>query len=390
MIDYRRAGKLPVKPHTAFRDEASALYHEHCFTRGGFDGPFSILYHRHPPQDHGDGSPHEALWPERREADEAAHDGLRRRHLRSQELAVGGSATTGRTPLFFNADITVGVLRPTATDEFYFANGDGDDLFFIHEGGGELRSNFGRLRFAAGDYVCVPRSVAHRFVLDAEPQHWLWFECRSGLRLPTQYRNPVGQLRMDAPYTHRDFRGPELADTLDPDGPRAVISKRGDRYSRHLYRHEVLDTVGWDGTVYPFVFPIARFSAKAGQVHLPPTVHGTFATGGSLVCSFVPRMVDFGEGAIPCPYPHSNVDVDEVIFYCDGDFTSRRGVSGGSLSFHPAGVPHGPQPGAYEGSIGVKAVSELAVMLDTFEPLRVTTAGRALDTPGYDESWWSR
>ena len=152
----------------------------------------------------------------------------------------------------------------------------------------------------------------------------------------------------------------------------------------------MLDTVGWDGTVYPFVFPIARFSAKAGQVHLPPTVHGTFATGGSLVCSFVPRMVDFGEGAIPCPYPHSNVDVDEVIFYCDGDFTSRRGVSGGSLSFHPAGVPHGPQPGAYEGSIGVKAVSELAVMLDTFEPLRVTTAGRALDTPGYDESWWSR
>ena len=390
MIDYRRAGKLPAKPHTVFRDEAGALLHEHCFTRGGFDGPFSILYHKHPPQDHGDGSPQAPLWPERVELSETASEGLRRRHLRSQELVAGGTATTGRKPLLFNSDLTVGVVRPTASDDLYFANGDGDDLFYVHTGGGELRSTFGRLSFGPGDYVCVPRSVPHRFVLDGSPQHWFWVECRSGLRMPVQYRNPIGQLRMDAPYTHRDFRAPELGEAIDPDGPRAVVSKRGDRFTRHLHRNEVLDTVGWDGTVYPFVFPISRFSAKAGAVHLPPTVHGTFATQGSLLCSFVPRAVDFGEGAIPCPYPHSNVDVDEVIFYCDGDFLSRRGVGAGSLSFHPAGVPHGPQPGAYEGSIGVKAVSEVSVMIDTFEPLRLTASARALESPGYDESWWKQ
>ncbi len=389
MIDYRRCGKLPVKPHTAFRDDAGSLYHEHCFTRGGFDGPFSILYHRSPPQEHGEGALEAPLWPERQEARDAPLVGLRRRHVRTQELGLGGTATTGRKPLFFNSDLTIGVVRPSEDDAFYFANGDGDDVFYIHEGRGELRSHFGRLAFGPGDYVCVPRSVAHRFVLDKTPHHWLWLECRSGLRVPAQYRNPVGQLRMDAPFTHRDFRIPELSEVLDPDAPRVVISKRADRYSRHVYRNTVLDTVGWDGTVYPFVFPISRFAPKAGQFHLPPTLHGTFATSGSLICSFVPRMVDFGEGAIPCPYPHSNVDVDEVIFYCDGDFTSRRGVSAGSLSLHPAGVPHGPQPGAYEGSIGVKVVSELAVMIDTFEPLRVTQTGRALETPGYDESFWS-
>ncbi|MBM4377283.1 MAG: homogentisate 1,2-dioxygenase [Deltaproteobacteria bacterium] len=389
MIDYRSAGRLPRKPHTVFRDDAGNLLHEYCFTRVGFDGPFTISYHRRPPQDHGDGAPHPSLWPQRVEASFDSGDPLRRRHLRSQDLGPGGSPTSGRRPLLFNADLTLGVVCPTEDDAYYFANGDGDDLFYIHKGGGEVRSSYGNLTFGPGDYVLIPRSVIHRIVLDGSPQHWFWMECRSGLRTPNQYRNPVGQLRMDAPYTHRDFRSPALPDVIDPDGPRVVVSKRRDRFSRHLYRHEVLDTVGWDGTVYPFVFPISRFSPKAGQVHLPPTVHGTFATGGSLVCSFVPRVVDFGEGAIPCPYPHSNVDVDEVIFYCDGDFTSRRGVSGGSLSFHPAGVPHGPQPGAYERSVGVKSVTELAVMIDTFEPLRITEAGMSLEKPDYDESWWS-
>lgn len=384
MIDYRRAGRLPDKPHTAFRKPDGGLWYEHCFTRDGFDGPFAILYHERPPQTHRGAEAVGPLWAPRVGVEAGA---LSRRHLLSQGLGAGGAPSTGRVPVLFNGDLTVGVLKPTEDDAHYLANGDADDLFYVHAGGGELLSWFGRLRFRAGDYVCVPRAVAHRFVLDAGPQHWLWMECRSGLRLLNQYRNPVGQLRMDAPYTHRDFQAPELDGPTDPGGPRTMISKRADRFTRHHYDGDVLDVVGWDGVVWPFTFHISRFSPKAGQIHLPPTVHGTFATGGSLICSFVPRVVDFGEGAIPCPYPHSNVQVDEVLFYCDGDFTSRRGVSAGSISFHPAGIPHGPHPGAYEGSIGVREVKELAVMIDTFEPLALTAAGEGLEAPAYEDTF---
>lgn len=384
MIDARRTGLLPTKPHTAHRRPDGSLYFEHCFTRDGFDGPYSILYHERPPQTHRGAAEVAPLWAPRIAVEDGA---LRRRLLQTGQAPAGGSPATGRVPLLFNADLTVGSLRPTEPDGEYLANGDGDDLFYVQAGGGELLSWFGRLRFGQGDYVCVPRGVAHRFVLDPGEQHWLWVECRSGLRVLSQYRNPVGQLRMDAPYTHRDFRAPALDGATDPGGPRTVVTKRADRFTRHTWDGDVLDVVGWDGVVWPFAFHILRFSPKTGQVHLPPTVHGTFATGGSLVCSFVPRVVDYGEGAIPCPYPHSNVAVDEVIFYCDGDFTSRRGVGGGSVSLHPAGVPHGPHPGAYERSIGTTRTRELAVMIDTFEPLRLTAAAAGLESAAYDDTF---
>jgi len=387
MIHYQRQGKLPAKPHTAFRKSDGSLYFEQCFTRNGFDGPFSVLYHNNPPQQHSGGEACEPLWAPRLETEGGSTAPLRRRHFISGKSKTQGSPTTGRVPLMFNQDLTVGVVRPTETDDYYFSNGDADDLIYIHRGGGELRSWFGRLKFEQGDYVIIPQSVAHRLIPGEGEQHWFWMECRSGLRIPNQYTNPIGQLRMDAPFTHRDFRAPELVDEIDPDGPQVIISKRADRFTRHTYTNPPLDTVGWDGTVYPVAFPILKFSPKAGQVHLPPTVHGTFATGGSLICSFVPRSVDFGEDAIPCPYPHSNVHVDEVIFYCDGDFTSRRGVAEGSISFHPSGLPHGPHPGAYEGSIGVRQTEELAVMIDTYDPLRITAHGCDIEAPEYNASW---
>ncbi|MCO4763706.1 MAG: homogentisate 1,2-dioxygenase [Myxococcales bacterium] len=404
MFAYATRGQLPAKPHTVFRQPDGSLYHEHCFTQVGFDGPFSILYHRNPPQDHGGAKALQPVFPGRKSADDASNAALRRRHLRSGQLHHGGSALTGRVPLMFNKDLTIGFVRPTEDDARYFINADADDVFYCHMGGGEMRSWFGTLRFGPGDYIIVPRSTLHRFVLDRDsngaaiPQDWLWTACRTGLRVPSQYRNSVGQLRMDAPYTPRDLRLPTLPAgdvAIDPDGPRnadgstTVVTKRADRFSEHAWRHSPLDTIGWDGTVYPFAFPILNFQAKAGAVHLPPTVHGTFATGGSLICSFVPRTVDFGPDAIPCPYPHSNVDVDEFIFYCDGDFTSRRGIDAGSMTYHPAGVPHGPHPGAYEGSIGVREVGELAVMIDTFDPLVFTPQGAAIEAPDYDESWWA-
>jgi homogentisate 1,2-dioxygenase len=279
------------------------------------------------------------------------------------------------------------VLFPTEADPVYFANGDGDDLYFIFEGGGLLRSMLGDVRFEAGDYLFVPRGLVHRFVPEpGKKQYWLSIECAGGLHLPKQWRNEAGQLRMDAPYCHRDFRLPSFVGPVD-ELVRQLLVKRGGAFHGFTYDHSPLDVVGWDGTVYPWAFPILNFQPRVGLVHLPPTWHGTFATRGALVCSFVPRPLDFHPEAIPCPYPHASVDCDEFIFYCRGNFTSRRGVGPGSVSYHPAGIPHGPHPGAYEGSIGQRQTDELAVMLDTYRPLRVTATAIGVEDPGYAASF---
>lgn len=387
MIGYRCEGRVPAKPHSVLRDANGNLLYEQCFTRDGFDGPFSILYHRSPPQYHGHGEAIAPLWSGRTEEEGGEQRPLRRRHFRTQDSTPGGTPTTGRKSILFNEDLTTGWVRPSAEDSFYFANGDGDDLFYCHGGGGTLDSWFGSLDFGPGDYVVIPRAVVHRIRLNGDPQHWFWVECRSGIRIPKQYRNGVGQLRMDAPYSPRDFRAPVFTEMNEDGGSKTVVTKRRDRFSKHTYPTTPMDVVGWDGTVYPFVFPIRRFSPRTGQYHLPPTVHGTFATQGTLICSFVPRSVDFGEGAIPCPYPHSNVNVDEVLFYCEGNFTSRKGIDEGSVSYHPSGVVHGPHPGAYEASIGSKSTSEMAVMIDTFEPLRATADAGSVEASNYDETW---
>jgi homogentisate 1,2-dioxygenase len=291
-----------------------------------------------------------------------------------------------RVPLLFSRDVVIGMVLPTAEDPVYLANGDGDDLYFVAEGGGVLRSVLGDLPFGAGDYVCVPKGLVHRFVPSPGPQRWLSIECLGGLSLPKQWRNETGQLRMDAPYSHRDFRRVEWKGPVD-EGIRDVVVKRGGAF--HGFRHEAspLDVVGWDGSVYPFAFPILSFQPRVGLVHLPPTAHGTFAPRGALVCSFVPRPLDFHPEAVPCPYPHASVDVDEVIFYVRGEFTSRRGVGSGSISHHPPGLPHGPHPGAYEGSIGRRETDELAVMLDCAEPLEATEAAVAIEDAGYPDGF---
>ena len=282
--------------------------------------------------------------------------------------------------------VVIGLVTPTAEDPVYFANGDGDDLLYVQEGGGLLRSPMGDLRFSRDDYVFVPKGLLHRFLPDPGPQRWLSLELAGGLHLPAQWRNETGQLRMDAPYCHRDFRRVELRPPLD-EGIRELVVKRAGAFHGFQYDASPLDVVGWDGALYPFAFPILNFQPRAGLVHLPPTWHGTFAARGVLVCSFVPRVLDFHPEANPCPYPHASVDVDELIFYVRGEFTSRRGVGVGSISHHPAGTMHGPHPGAYEGSIGVRSTSELAVMLDCAQPLRPTPFALGLEDAGYQESF---
>jgi homogentisate 1,2-dioxygenase len=226
----------------------------------------------------------------------------------------------------------------------------------------------------------------HRFIPNDSPQYWLSIECLGGVAIPRQFRNEAGQLRMDAPYTHRDFRRPTFQGPRD-EGLRDLVAKRGGAFHGFRYPHAPLDVVGWDGTVYPWAFPILAFQARVGLIHLPPIVHGTFAARGALICSFVPRPLDFHPDAIPCPYPHASVSCDEIIFYCRGNFTSRRGVGPGSISHHPAGLLHGPHPGAYEESIGARATDELAVMLDTYAPLRATEAAYSVEDGAYQDSF---
>ncbi len=385
MLDRMVAGVVPDKPHTALRDGAGRLRHEECLTREGFDGPFTILYHL--------GRPHLAQpvaathgWEIPGDADREPRP-LARRHYRSQELARrGGPAVDARVPLLWNGDVVLSIVNPDEPDPVYFSNGDGDDLYFILAGGGLLRSALGDLRFAANDYLFVPKGLPHRFIPDEGQQDWLSIECTAGFGLLPQWRNAVGQLRMDAPYSHRDFRRPTFTGPCD-EGLRDLLVKRAGAFHGFQAPHPPLDVVGWDGTVYPWAFPILNFQPRVGLTHLPPPVHGTFSTRGGLICSFVPRPLDFHPQAIPCPYPHSSVDCDEIIFYAAGNFTSRKGVGPGSLSHHPSGIIHGPHPGAYEGSIGARATDELAVMLDTFAPLHATAAALAVEDAGYHASF---
>lgn len=386
MLDRIVQGAVPRKHHIAFRDEAGRLLYEEAYTRAGFDGPYTLAYHR--------GRPH-AMRPaeaprEPPPSSPAPPRALARRHYRTGQLASpGGPPHVARTPLLFNADVAIGIVAPTAEDPVYFSNGDADTLLYVFEGGGLLRSPLGDLRFSKDDYVYVPRGLLHRVAPDPGPQRWLSIEASGGLHLPSQWRNETGQLRMDAPYSHRDFRRVEWKGPMD-EGIRELVVRRGG--ALHGFRLEAtpLDVVGWDGSLYPFAFPILNFQPRAGLVHLPPTWHGTFAAKGALICSFVPRVIDFHPEAVPCPYPHASVDVDEVLFYVRGDFTSRRGVGPGSISHHPAGVMHGPHPGAYEGSIGARTTNELAVMLDCYLPLQATADAMAAEDPAYEDSFSSR
>jgi homogentisate 1,2-dioxygenase len=383
MLERRSAGRLPDAPHTQLRADDGRLLYEHCITRQGFDGPYTIAYHEQ--------RPHQALpaseAPVALPPAEHRPERLLRRHYPTPTSTLTLEPfPRHRGRLLENADVAVSLAMPTRSDAAYFANADGDELYFIHAGSGTLRTQLGDVAYRPGDYLYVPRSLLHRFVLDGTAQHWLVLELRQPLRLPAIYRNTVGQLRMDAPYSHRDFRGPVLAPPRDESFRDFWLKAQGS-LQKFTLRTSPLDVVGWDGSLYPFAFSIDAFKPKVGKVHLPPPAHATFEAAGVLICSFVPRPLDFHEQAIPCPYPHSSVDVDEVLFYSRGSFTSRRGVGPGSISHHPRGIPHGPHPGAYEGSIGQKHTDELAVMLDCAAPLTRSSLAETLEDPHYHGSF---
>jgi homogentisate 1,2-dioxygenase len=389
MIDRQTRGIVPDKPHTAMRGPDGRLLYEEMHTRDGFDGAFTYFYHANPvpPSSKVRVSERGFAAPKK---DPLANEPLRRRLYDSAKVTRSSMLCYERTPILFNDKATVWLARPSATDEVYFSNADGDELWFLHEGRASLESPCGLLPVSPGDYVFIPRALPHRWHVASGELRLLGIEGQAGFRVPEAYRNGIGQLRMDAPYTHRDFvrpEGPIASFDRPAEGPSAVLIKRGGTFSHQELARPPMDVVGWDGFVYPFAFPIEKFQPKTGARHLPPTVHCTFVGSGLAVGSFVPRLLDYGKDAIPCPYPHSNVDCDEVILYLRGDFTSRRGVGEGAISYHPYGIAHGPHPGAYEASIGRPSTDELAVMIDAFGPLYATPQASNLEIEGYHTTW---
>jgi len=392
MIHRHALGKVPPKPHTAFY-EGGKLLMEQCHTREGFEGPFSILYFRVPPTD--ENAVERTAVPGFCPFEPLADQPLHRRHIKTPELQLAGDFLDARRTLLFNGDVHIGMVKPTARSARFLANGDGDELYFVHQGSGRFETLFGVLPFREHDYVHVPRATPYRIEWDGPDPQFLVFEGRGFIDIPKEFRNRSGQITMYAPYTHRDFRVPETLlaynETSHGRAPFRLVVKRNDELTVHLHDHFPYEVVGWDGFAYPFTFNIHDYQPKTGLIHLPPTIHITFAGNNFVVCSFVPRKVDYyaseGAKAIPCPYGHASVHMDEILFYVAGNFTSRRGIAGGSISLHPAGIPHGPHPGTYEKSIGHDRTSELAVMCDTYQPLRLTSVARAIEDPDYHMTW---
>jgi homogentisate 1,2-dioxygenase len=383
MTYYYKLGQVPHKRHTQFRKPDGSLHHEELMGIHGFAGIQSILYHLYPPT-----RVREIEVLRKVEIDYEEQGHLRHRHFNSAPVPEGGDAIGGRVPLMGNSDVVLSVVRPTEVMNYWYRFAHGDETIFVHEGTGVLESQFGVLHYRPGDYLVIPTGVMWRMIPDdGVSQRHLVIESFGHIDPPKRYLNNYGQFLEHSPYCERDIRPPEQLVTHDQEGEFEVHVKARDRITRFVFEHHPLDVVGWDGHLWPYAFNIEDFEPITGRVHQPPPVHQTFDGPGFVICSFVPRLYDYHPEAIPAPYNHSNVDSDEVLYYVEGNFMSRKGIHQGSFTVQPNGIPHGPHPGTYEGSIGKKGTEELAVMVDTFRPLRITQQALALEDAGYPYSW---
>lgn len=379
---YHALGQFPRKRHLAFRKPDGGLHAEQLVGNKGFTGPASLLYHLYPPT---------TVVRSRFLSDVTYHADadrtLRHRHFRTKGILAGGSVLTDRVPLLFNAEVALLFAAPGEEETRYYRNAEADEVVYISEGSGVLESQFGDLPFRQGDYLVLHRGILHRYRPDPGPQRYLIIESRGYVRTPSRYRNEFGQLIEGAPFSERDLRRPATLQTIDERGEFPVVVKQYGGLTEVVLDHHPCDVVGWDGYYYPWAFNIHDFEPIVGMVHQPPPVHQTFQGDGFVVCSFCPRPYDFHPEAVPAPYNHSNVDSDEVLFYASSEFMSRKGIEYGSVTLHPDGIPHGPHPGRAEASIGAKGTNELAVMMDTFRPLKVARDALPLEDPGYTRSW---
>lgn len=386
MPSYQQMGKVPRKRHTVFRKEDGSLYREQVMGTKGFSGIQSILYHHNPPTQMSKAE----LFGERN-AEYEEQSALRPRHFYTGDVnKEPQDAVMGREYVLGNEDLLIGIVRPCEGMNYFYRNSDGDELLFVHHGTGKIESTFGTLSYKPGDYIVIPVGTIYRVAPDQGESKFLVVETNSWITTPKRYRNEFGQLLEHSPFCERDIKGPEKLTAYDEAGDFEVRTKsRGFLHSHH-YPHHPLDVAGWDGYLYPWIINIGDFEPITGRIHMPPPIHQTFEGHNFVICSFVPRLYDYHPEAIPAPYAHSNVDSDEVLYYVEGNFMSRKGVKQESITLHPSGIPHGPHPGKAEASIGKKETLELAVMIDTFRPLKVVKKAQRLEDENYQYSWLNK
>ena len=380
---YRHLGKIPHKRHTVFRQPNGELYHEQLFGTIGFDGMSSLLYHLQPPT-----KVNEILGKKDISPVIEVDKNMQMRAFKGFDVSEINDLIDSRIPVLTNSDVTLHLSRPTnLTENYFYKNVDADEVIFIHEGKGKLRTQVGNIDFSYGDYLVIPRGMIYQMSFENVNNRHFIIESRHPIYTPKRYRNWFGQLLEHSPFCERDLRTPEGLETHDEKGEFIVkIKKEGILYD-YSYASHPFDVIGWDGYNYPYAFSIHDFEPITGRVHQPPPVHQTFETSAFVICSFCPRLYDYHPEAIPAPYNHSNIDSDEVLYYVDGDFMSRNDISKGQITLHPSGIPHGPHPGAYERSIGKTKTEELAVMVDTFKPLKLTKQAVEIEVKDYYKSW---
>ncbi len=382
-MHYYSLGQIPPKRHTQFRKPNGGLYCEELFSTEGFSDVYSLLYHCNPPtQIVQVGEPFSI-------APRTVHDRqLKHRCLKGFHIQPEDDYLQARKPVLVNNDCKIILAAPRkSTSDYFFKNADADEIIFVHEGSGTLHTMYGKLRFECGDYLVVPRGTVYQIHFDTPDNRLFIVESAGPVRTPKRYRNEFGQLLEHSPFCERDIRKPTDLETHDERGDFLFFIKKQDTIYPYHYLNHPFDLIGWDGYLYPYAFSIHNFEPITGRIHLPPPIHQTFEGHQFVVCSFVPRLYDYHPLAIPAPYNHSNIDSDEVLYYVDGDFMSRKHVERGMITLHPGGIPHGPHPGAVERSIGAKETRELAVMVDTFRPLLMTEYAAGIEDPDYYKSW---
>jgi homogentisate 1,2-dioxygenase len=383
MPQYHSLGKFPAKRHTQFRKSDGSLYAEELVSTHGFSNVYSLIYHTYAPtlvKSVGEPYSREPKIVQQRFLKHQSFEGF---HIRPEDDYIDS-----KKAVLVNNDLHIALAAPRKSiTDYFLKNADADEMIFVHEGSGTLKTIYGSIPFSYGDYLIIPRGTIFQLHFESENNRLLIVESFSPIETPRRYRNEYGQLEEHAPFCERDIRKPQNLETHDEQGEfKVMIKKQGIVYP-YIYATHPFDAIGWDGNHYPWAFSIHDFEPITGRVHQPPPVHQTFEAHNFVICSFVPRLYDYHPHAIPAPYNHSNVDSDEVLYYVDGDFMSRKRVTKGMITLHPAGIPHGPHPGTVEKSIGQKETRELAVMIDTFKPLWLTEDGLSIMSDDYYKSW---
>ena len=380
---YYKLGNIPEKRHTQHRKPNGELYQEELISTEGFSSLYSLVYHTYPPTMVKDIGPEYEFGPKA-----ALKKNLQNRSFLTFKTNPTDDYLKSRVYLLFNSDVYLASAAPkkSMTDYFY-KNSDADEVLFIHEGSGVLKTIYGQINFEYGDYLVIPRGTIYQLHFNTEDNRIFITESWSPIRPPKRYMNSFGQFLEHSPYCERDIKLPHSLETFDQKGEFKVMIKKQDMIYPYTYATHPFDAIGWDGFQYPYGFSIHNYEPITGRVHMPPPIHQTFEGHNFVICSFVPRMYDYHPMSIPAPYAHSNVDSDEVLYYVDGDFMSRKHVERGMISLHPKGIPHGPHPGTVEKSIGKTETKELAVMIDPFYPLQITEAAMQMEDPHYYKSW---